>query len=235
MSRLRLPVVTLVLLFLLSACQPAVSGVSVETQPVFQQGLGETPPAAGTSQLLVEIEYTGTWYRETFSYGPDAPNIRHLVYIVPEEDADNALAPGWAFTSLGFSPYPEPLVVREDRLANAGVLEYMYEAPGGLAEIDLPAGSYFVAVAFIAAALPPPGGDVVLYPGVTGGGASTDFEQVSLAAGEARSVRFILSDRNGWGCISRIAYRPARINPLQNATFQQFWRIIILETCLQRS
>ncbi|MEW6028892.1 MAG: hypothetical protein ACOYZ8_06325 [Chloroflexota bacterium] len=181
---------------------------------------GETPTAApptstaipatptpSTGVLEVEILYTGQWYRETFDYEADAPNIRHMALVMPV-DSDIVLAsPGWVFSSLQFTPSPEPFVFREEVYEYIPLLEYLYDAPKGLASIELEPGAYNLAVAFIAAPLPPPGGDVILYPGVTGGGASNEFQGVEIAAGETLRLTVVLTDQNGWGFRSRLALK----------------------------
>lgn len=143
--------------------------------------------------------YTGEWYRETFDYRPDAPNIRHIVLAMPLDSDITLASPGWVFTSLQFTPSPEPFLLREEVHEYAPLLKYLYDAPSGAASIELEPGRYNVAVAFIAAPLPPPGGDVILYPGVTGGGASNEFQVVEIVAGKTMKLTIELTDDNGWG------------------------------------
>lgn len=163
------------------------------------------PPSTGT--LVVEIRYTGSWYRETFDYKPDASNIRHIVLAMPV-DSDIALAsPGWVFTSLQFTPSPEPFLLREEVHEYAPLLKYLYDAPSGAASIELEPGKYNVAVAFIAAPLSSPGGDVILYPGVTGGGASNEFQVLEVVAGTTMKLTIELTDDNGWGYLFGLASR----------------------------
>jgi len=84
------------------------------------------------------------------------------------------------------------------------VLDYLYEAPEGHFVGRFAPGRYHVAVAFIAAPLRREeagvGEDVILYAGITGGGASTDYREVTLEAGKSIFVGFALTDANGWAC-----------------------------------
>jgi len=52
-------------------------------------------PSTGT--LEVDIDYTGSWYVETFGYARKAENIRHYVLVMPEEALGQA-------TSHAFQP-----------------------------------------------------------------------------------------------------------------------------------
>ena len=162
---------------------------------------------ATTGSLSVEIEYTGLWYRETFGYQPDAPNIRHVVLVMPVEGSPQLEGAGWVFTSLEFTPSPEPLSIREDAVEYFPFLEFLYDAPGGVALIDLPPGKYNAAAAFIAAATPPPDDDSLLWAGVTGGGASNEFQVVEIAAGETTQYYAELTDDNGWGSLETLAFK----------------------------
>ena len=164
-------------------------------------------PLPTTGTLVVEIVYTGQWYRETFGYEPDAPNIRHIVLAMPVDSQIVLASPGWVFSNLEFTSSPEPLAIREDAPAYNVFLEYLYDAPGGTATIDLVPGEYNVAAAFIAAALPPPDDDAILYPGVTGGGASNDFQVVEIVAGRTIQLSIELTDENGWGYVIEVAGR----------------------------
>ena len=119
-----------------------------------------SPFPSSTGTLVVEIVYTGQWYRETFNYQPDAANIRHVVLVMPVDSIIQLAGAGWAFSNLKFTPSPEPLSMREEAVEFIPILDFMYDAPGGVASIDLAPGKYNAAVAFIAAALPPPGDDL---------------------------------------------------------------------------
>lgn len=191
-KRLRLHIV--LFLAVLSSLSCRLSSL----QPV--QPTQEAAPTIG--RLAVEINYTGYWYRETFGYEVDAPNIRHVVLALPADSQLALEAPGWVFTSLEFTPSPEPLAFRADATEYSVFLPYIYDAPGGTATIELAPGQYRVAVAFIAAAIPASGDDNTLYPGMTGGGASTEFQVVNIVAGETTELSIELTDNNGWGYIS---------------------------------
>jgi hypothetical protein len=156
---------------------------------------------------VIEIVYSGQWYRETFNYQPDAANIRHVALVMPVDSIIQLKGAGWAFSNLKFTPFPEPLAMREEAVEFIPILDFMHDVPGGVVSIDLPPGKYNVAVAFIAAALPPPGGDVILYPGVTGGGASNEFQVVEIAAGRTVYFSVELTDKNGWGYLPELASR----------------------------
>ena len=159
-----------------------------------------------TGMLNLTIRYTGQWYRETFNYQPDAPNIRHIALILPSEVAFEKGA-GWVFTSLEFTPSPEPLKLTDRGDIYEPMLEYLYDVPQGHAVIELPPGTYRLAVAFIAAALPPPDEDAILYPGVTGGGASNEFQEIMIEAGKTLTLEIELTDENGWGYVGELVSR----------------------------
>ncbi len=151
--------------------------------------------------LDITIDYVGVWYRDTFNYSPDAPNIRHFVLVVPGSEADQ-FRPGSVFTSLDFQS--DPVTVRDDRLDYAWTLDYLYEAPQGIFSGEFEPGTYAVAAAFVAGPLSREdagvGEDAYLWPGVTGGGASTDFQTVTIAAGETVTLTITITDSNGWAC-----------------------------------
>jgi len=191
-----------------TSCGPVtpMAGTATPTlEPSPTATVTATPPTAGT--LVVEILYTGQWHRETFDYQPDAANIRHVVLVMPMDSIIQLAGAGWAFSNLKFTPSPEPLAMREVAVEFIPILDFMYDAPGGVVSIDLSPGNYNVAAAFIAAALPPPGGDVILYPGVTGGGASNDFQVVEIAVGKTVYLSVELTDKNGWGYLMETAVR----------------------------
>jgi len=195
-----------IVLFLLTACGPVTPMVETATPTLEPSPTATaTPPTTGT--LVVEILYTGQWYRETFNYQPDAPNIRHVVLVMPVDSIIQLAGAGWAFTNLKFTPSPEPLAMREVAVEFIPILDFMYDAAGGVASIDLPPGKYNIAVAFIAAALPPPNDDAILYPGVTGGGASNEFQVVEIVAGKTVYFSVELTDKNGWGYLMEVAVR----------------------------
>jgi hypothetical protein len=167
---------------------------------MFPQLLASTGmPGGGT--LEIDIDYTGSWYRKTFDYSRQAENIRHFVVVMPESEADRA-SPGWIFTSL--RPLPDEITVDEDRQEYAWTLDYVYEAPEGYFSGTFEPGTYAVAVAFIASPLSREeagvGEDVILWPGVTGGGASTDYETVVIEDGTMTSLTIEITDDHGWAC-----------------------------------
>jgi hypothetical protein len=157
-----------------------------------------------TGSLDLEIRYSGQWYKETFNYQADAPNIRHLALVVPSEVEFKERA-GWVFTSLVFTPSPQQFALREEAYAYEPMLEYLHDAPQGHTVIELAPGAYRLAVAFIAAALPPPNDDALLYAGVTGGGASTEFREIMIEAGKTVTITIELTDENGWGYMGEMA------------------------------
>jgi hypothetical protein len=185
----------ILLVFLLGSvgCAPA--------QPVDE--INSLKPATGT--LVIEIAYTGNWYRETFNYQPDAPNIRHMALVMPVDGDITLASPNWIFSNLMFTPSPEPFTMREGATEYEPLLKYLYDASGGVVSIDLVPGRYNVAVAFIAAALPPPDNNAILYPGVTGGGASNEFQVIEVRSGETVHLTVELTDENGWGWLDVLA------------------------------
>jgi hypothetical protein len=177
------------------------------TPTATSQVLKPIPTSPSTGTLVIEFIYTGQWYRETFNYQPIAPNIRHMVLVMPEESDIILASPGWVFSNLMFTQYPEPFTFRPEVTEYLPLLKYLYDAPGGLVAIDLPPGRYKVAVAFIAAPLPPPNEDAILYAGVTGGGASNEFRVFEVLAGEITHVSLELTDKNGWGWLNTLALK----------------------------
>jgi hypothetical protein len=160
-------------------------------------------PTSDMGTLTVDIDYTGTWYRETFDYSREAANIRHYVLVMPEGEVDRASA-GEIFTTFGFLTGPDEPMINRDGEDISWTRDYLYEAPEGYFTGKFEPGTYYVAAAFIAAALSREEAgvseDVILYPGVTGGGASTDYKGIVIKAGETADVKFILTDANGWAC-----------------------------------
>jgi hypothetical protein len=152
--------------------------------------------------LKADIIYSGTWYRETFGYTRRAKNIRHFVLVMPESEVTRATA-SEVFTSIRFPTSPDVLLMREGRKEFSWALEYLYEAPEGHFRGQFEPGVYYVAAAFIAAPLSKEeagySDDVILYPGVTGGGASTDYQEIVIEPGE-NTIELSLTDENGWAC-----------------------------------
>lgn len=164
----------------------------------------ELPSAAEDSvgSLRIDVDYRGTWYRETFSYTRQAENIAHFVLVMPESQVERATA-DQVFSSIDFSKAPDALSIREGREELAWALDYVYEAHGGYFYGQFEPGTYYVAAAFVAAPISREeagqSDDTTLYAGMTGGGASTDYQHVEIAPGE-NHVTLILTDRDGWAC-----------------------------------
>ena len=182
-------VLTLAVMLLAGACIPPWAFVGPSG-----------PPSSTTGTLEVTIDYTGTWYRETFDYAPDAENIRHVVLIVPQDQAEQ-VDPSAVFHNLDV--FPDSVAIRADRPEFAWLQAYIYQAPNAHLSQELAPGTYAVATAFLAAPLNREeagvGEDAVLWPGVTGGGASTDYQSVTIRAGETTSLTITMTDDNGWG------------------------------------
>lgn len=153
--------------------------------------------------LDVDIFYADDFYTEVFEYTRYAQNIRHYVLVMPESEAEN-IHPGAVFSSLTFPTTPGELVAWEGREEYAWAYDYLHEAPGGRFVGHFAPGRYQVAVAFIAAALSREdagvGDDVILYPGITGGGASTDFWDLEIEPGETNTITIAMTDADGWAC-----------------------------------
>jgi hypothetical protein len=152
--------------------------------------------------LEVDVDYVGTWYRETFGYTRQAENVKHYVLVMPESQVDRATAAD-VFSSLSFTAGPGVLSIREDRRELAWTLEYVYEAPGGYYRGQFEPGIYYVAAAFVAAPISREEAghpdDAILYPGITGGGASTDYWRIAIKPGE-NSIVLRMTDGDGWAC-----------------------------------
>ena len=161
-----------------------------------------TLPAPTTGVLDVEIDYSGDFYYEIFDYSRDAVNIRHYVLILPEEMASRG-DPGWIFTSLDIQP-DGTLGVRDGREEYAWALPYIFDAPRGFYTYEMEPGNYVIAAAFVAGPVTREdigaGDDAILWPGITGGGASTDFRTVTVAPGETTRITFAMTDKDGWAC-----------------------------------
>jgi hypothetical protein len=163
----------------------------------------EPPAVAGNvGHLEADIDYVGSWYRETFSYTRRAENIAHFVLVMPQSQVDRATA-GQVFSSLNFPAEPGVLSVREGREEFAWALEYLHQAPGGYFRGEFEPGVYYVAAAFVAAPISREEAghpeDAILYAGITGGGASTDYERFAIEPGQ-NFFQFRLTDADGWAC-----------------------------------
>jgi hypothetical protein len=158
-------------------------------------------PWLGT--LHVEIDYSGTFYTQTFNYTRDAENIHHYVLVVPASEADRASA-GAIFSAFAFRASPDDPMLSRDGQDLSWALAYLHDAPQGYFTGDFAPGRYVFAVAFIAgpvsreeAGVPD---DAILYPGITGGGASTDYQEIEITAGHTTDLTITLTDSNGWAC-----------------------------------
>jgi len=210
-KKITLIVLSLVLLWGLSCNVLFPSEATPVVEPTLTPTLVPTAeptatPSTGTLDLT--IRYTGSWYRETFDYQPDSPNVRHMALLLPS--GDNTVfvdSPGLIFTSLTFTPPPEPFMFKDDSAFYDFLLEYLHDVPQGHVVIELVPDAYRLAVAITLAALPPPDDDALLYPGVTGGGISNDFQEVVIEAGETLEMTVELTDDNGWGYVGKFARR----------------------------
>lgn len=150
-----------------------------------------------TGILEVDIDYGGDWYRETFNYARDADNISHYVLVMPESEIGELRA-GQVFSRFAFPPED----AAEDEFGWA--LDYIYQAPEGYFTGEFEPGTYELAAVFLAASLSREeagvADDVILWPGVTGGGASTDFQTIEIKPGETTSITVYMDDSNGWAC-----------------------------------
>ncbi len=162
-----------------------------------------TPPtdrpstADDVGTLQVDVDYRGSWYRETFSYTRQAENIAHFVLVMPASQVDRATA-DQVFSNIDFSTFPGDLSIREGREQVAWALDYVYEALGGYFYGQLEPGTYYVAAAFVAAPISREG-DAILWAGMTGGGASTDYVKIEIEPGE-NAITLSLTDSDGWAC-----------------------------------
>jgi hypothetical protein len=120
------------------------------------------------------------------------------------------------------------LSVREGREEFAWTLEHVHEAPGGHFRGEFEPGTYFVAAAFVAAPISREKAghpdDAILYAGITGGGASTGYERITIEPGE-NVIQFRLTDQDGWACPWLYVYDgrsfERRTEILRNARGQQ--------------
>ncbi len=189
----------------------------------------ELPSTDNVGVLHMDIDYRGNWYRRTFSYTRQAENIRHFALVMPHSQVDRATA-DQVFSSLDFSTGPGLLSagVRAGREEFAWTLDYLYEAPGGYFRGEFEPGTYDVAAAFVAAPLSRKEAgqpdDAILYAGMTGGGASTDYQKIEIKPGE-NTITLSLTDRDGWACPWLYVYNgrsfEKRIEILRNVRGQQ--------------
>ncbi len=188
MTRQRLPFILLLLLsLLLTACSwPLLS----------------LPDVAAKGVLDVEIDYTGDFYHQVFNYSRDAANVKHYVLVLPQEMASRG-DPNWIFGSLDVQA-DGSLQMTSDRQEYNWVLPYIHEAPSGYYKAELDPGTYAVAVAFITGPVSREqvgaGDDAILWVGITGGGASSEYQFLTIEPDETSATTFTLTDRNGWAC-----------------------------------
>ena len=85
-------------------------------------------PMDGFGSFQVDVDYRGTWYRDTFDYTKEGEQIAHFVLVVPESDADRATADG-IFSSLDYTNVPDALAIRAGEDPFHWALEHVYDAP----------------------------------------------------------------------------------------------------------
>ena len=162
----------------------------------------QTESDATTGLLAVDIVYFGQWYRDTFHYSKEAPNIRHFAVIVPEAQyQENPHIPGQICSSLSFPIDDGPLQIRSGAGETNWDLTVLHPVPY---QAELKPGQYYVGGCFIAAPLSRQeagvGDEVILYAGITGGGASSDYQMVTLEPGRRKDITITLTDKDGWAC-----------------------------------
>lgn len=147
-------------------------------------------------------QYAGTWFRETFSYTRQAENIKHFVLVMPESKMPGATADD-VFSSVDYLAGPDVLSMREGREEFAWTLEHLHEAPEGHFRGQFEPGTYYVAAAIVAAPVSKEEAgapdDATFWEGMTGGGMSTDYQEIVIEQGE-NPTSFRLTDRDGWAC-----------------------------------
>jgi hypothetical protein len=169
-----------------------------------EAGLVQSETASSAAGLLtVDVVYTGYWYRETFNYSKEAPNIRHFVVVVTEAQyQENPNVPGHICSSLSFPVDDGPLQIRPDLKGVKNLdLTVLHPAPYQAA---LKPGRYYVGGCFIAAPLSRQEAgvddEVILYAGITGGGASSDYQLVTVEPDGRQDITITLTDSDGWAC-----------------------------------
>ena len=160
-------------------------------------------PVAAAGTLNVEIDYSGAFYTKYFDYARDAPNINHYVIVMPASEAERA-SDGEIFSALQRRAGPDAPLIYDQSKDISWALDYVYDAPQGYFTGEFEPGRYMLAVAFIAAPLSREEAgvpdDVTLYPGVTGGVASTHYQEIEIEAGKTTDLTITLTDSNGWAC-----------------------------------
>jgi hypothetical protein len=168
----------------------------------------QTTSSPTTGLLAVDIVYYGQWYRDTFGYSKEAPNIRHFAVIMPEAQyQENPHVPGQICSSLSFPLDDEPLQIRSGVVEMNWDLSVLHPVP---TQVALEPGRYYVGGCFIAAPLSRQeagvGDEVILYAGITGGGASSDYQVVTIEPGGRKDITIALTDKHGWACPWVYAY-----------------------------
>ncbi|MCZ7545234.1 MAG: hypothetical protein M5R40_17680 [Anaerolineae bacterium] len=162
------------------------------------------PAVLNAGFLEVDIDYNDDFYVETFGYSRQAENIRHFVLVMPEKETSR-VRPNEVFSRLRFPTNPGDPLLEDGSEEIAWALDYLYHAPEGHFVGAFEPGNYGVAVVFIAASVSREEGghgeDAILWPGITGGGASTDdYQQVIIERGKTVSLDYLLTDADGWAC-----------------------------------
>jgi hypothetical protein len=157
---------------------------------------------SATGRLAVDVEYTGQWYRDTFHYSKEAPNIRHFAVVMPEAQyRENPHQLGQICSIVRFPKGDEPPQARDDVRNAAWDLSVLHPIPY---QADLKPGRYYVGGCFIAAPLSRQeagvGDDAILYAGITGGGASSAYRLVTIQPGARQEITIFLTDKDGWAC-----------------------------------
>ena len=169
-------------------------------QTDFEQS--ETASNAANGLLAVDIVYLGQWYRDAFHYSKDAPNIRHFAVIMPEAQyQENPHIPGQICSSLSFPIDDGPLQIRDGARETNWDLSALHPVPY---QAELEPGRYYVGGCFIAAPLSRQeagaGDEAILYAGISGGGASSDYQIVTVEPGRRKDISIRLTDKDGWAC-----------------------------------
>jgi hypothetical protein len=155
--------------------------------------------------LEVDINYTGYWYRETFDYTRQAESIKHFVLVMPEKTyLTNRFPAHNVFHSIRFQTRPDDPLVQEGKEEFAWAFDHLYEAPEGRFREEFVPGRYYLAAAFIAAFVSSDeasgSDDAIRDPGIIGGGASTDYQEIMIEPGQTHSITLNITDADGWAC-----------------------------------
>ncbi len=162
--------------------------------------LGQSHSTAKTGTLSVDINYMDTFYRETFNYTRDAPNIKHFVLVLPESEANRATVVELLYSIRFPENSGDPWITDP---AAQWAEQYLYEAPGARFTGEFAPGDYELAAVFIAGPVSADEAGVeegTLYAGMTGGGANTDFQPIHISEGQEAQINITMTDANGWAC-----------------------------------